>query len=673
MSYAKFATKSELISNAIVADAIIEVSEIKSCDLIEFSGMLTPQCLAMLNTWDSVYPFNLHSFEWTRWCIQNGHFYSTPSGRCSQTVNGVRYAGESPDAFEVWLNELNLNFASKWMMRYAKNNNVRNLDVLIDKWVQYKQINICLSNFVMGSNNPVEVLDNTIQPDWETHVKINAIKTASYRFLELGISSEPAIFKFLELYKKYSVKGRSFNSSKQIALGAITTIAKNQEYWCLPEYVIKSLIGCNAPIPDGGRIGDVWDYISASKMWKVDRNIPKKIAVRLGKEPLWKRYAASTAWTKTMQTLTVMSQADNYRGYTITDKPSSLDEVSKSYWLNVYSHEYENGHEDMETELIDRSELINNFWKEYQKEISKGKFEVIKRLITPTNGWDQAKPFMYRQSEAILGLPNRHLNGNESLEDLYRYLDPNQVLMECFGVNTKSLRKAWDQAIKNADNSVIKWAIALAPKGNSDIACHFLNMEWSIAHYEECVPMLQTLQYHTAIRMLQTTTYKNRGEVHQLQDFHFKDTGMLFNNIVESGNEPRLGRVRCWLTLHEELGRQYIKTQPDSPVAVNPKWQPVNGLSGVNGDWRIQVPTSTAELKWYGEQLSNCVGGYGNNINNGKSIVFVVYWHNTLKYCCEVSPNGYVQQFYGHHNSYPDGVEKELICSVLRDDAKLIH
>jgi hypothetical protein len=298
---------------------------------------------------------------------------------------------------------------------------------------------------------------------------------------------------------------------------------------------------------------------------------------------------------------------------------------------------------------------------------------VVKRLTIPNNGWDTAKPFMYRHIEGILDLPNRLLKGSESLDDLYRYLDPNQVLIECFQINTKSLRKAWDNAIKNADNSVIKWAIALAPKGNSDIACHLLNMEWSIAYYEECVPMLQTLQYHTAIRMLQTTTYKNRGEVHQLQDFHFKDTGMLYNNIIQSGNEPHLGRVRCWLTLHEELGRQYIKTQPDSPVTVNKWWQPLNGLSGIKGDWRIQLPTSTAELKWYGEQLKNCVGGYGNKINNGGCVVFVVYWHNTLKYCVEIDSSGEVDQFYGHHNSSPVWEEKELICNILRDDAKLIR
>lgn len=671
MSYKKTASRSELVIKAIASDAIADFVNCKHSDLVQTDGRLTTQHLKMLPEWEQKYPYNLNSFEWTKWCIENGYFVEG-SGYCATTINGVQYRGEPLPRVEAWLNELKLNYASKWMMRYADRHNIRSIDLLVEKWVQFKRINICLKNYIMGSINPICILDRLVPPEWDDQMKLNIAKTASYRFLGLGISSESAI-KFIELYAQYSVKGRSFASSKQIPFEAMVAIANNQEYWCLPEYVIRNLIYANAPIPDGGRIGDVWDYISASKMWKINRNIPKKIAVRLGKEPLWKRYAASKAWSRIMESLTVMSEADGYCGRTTRNEPSSLNEISKGYWLNISDIDYQHGEEEIETEVINRSELINNFWKEYQKEVSKGRFEVVKRLIVPTDGWEHAKPFEYRQVESVLGLPHKHLKGNESLEDLYRYLDLNQVLIECFGVNTKSLRKTWDKVLKSADNSVIKWALELAPRGNSDIACHFLNMEWSIPYYEECVPMLQTLQYHTAIRMLQTTTYKNRGEVHQLQDFHFKDTGMLYNNIIQSGNEPRLGRVRCWLTLHEELGRQYIKTQPDSPVTVNPKWQPMNGLSGINGDWRIQLPTSTAELKWYGEQLSNCVGGYGNNINNGKSIVFVVYWHNSLKYCVEVSPDGYVQQFYGHHNSSPDWDEKELIVSILKNDAKLIN
>jgi hypothetical protein len=167
------------------------------------------------------------------------------------------------------------------------------------------------------------------------------------------------------------------------------------------------------------------------------------------------------------------------------------------------------------------------------------------------------------------------------------------------------------------------------------------------------------------MKMLQTFTYKHHGEEHSLNDFHYKDTGMLFNNLVREGHTPELGRVRCWLTSHEVLARQYVRYLPNEPVKIPQGWERVQGLCAVDGSWRIELPTSTAELKYWGETLSNCVGGYGRNINEGQSIVFVVYWQGTLKYCAEVNNNKRIAQFYGQRNSSPIWSEKDSVCYAL--------
>lgn len=173
MSYVKFASKSELVSNAIASDAIEDYSDFSLDSIIEFSGALTPQHLSSLDDWNKEYPYNLVDWEewrkwsvrngyfiyspdgqeqgtvvrhyykhypyslvdwedWIMWCVRNGYFTYSPDGLYRAIVDGVRYTGEPLSPFEVWLEKLNLSFLGNWMLRHAEKHNIRNLDVLIN-------------------------------------------------------------------------------------------------------------------------------------------------------------------------------------------------------------------------------------------------------------------------------------------------------------------------------------------------------------------------------------------------------------------------------------------------------------------------------------------------------------------------------------------------------------
>ena len=457
--------------------------------------------------------------------------------------------------------------------------------------------------------------------DWELPLPRN---TFIYALMGLGIKFTAQADKFVQFCRKYATPGRTFGSCYQ-PIDRMAVLATNPEYWCLPDHTIRGMIHGKFKIPNyfanGDRIGNVWDFIPAVKAWSLAPTLPKKIAVRVGKMELWKRYAAMLAWNKV-----------SYQELTGTDQK-------------------------------------NAFWMVFSLECQKGIGNVIQHLLLPHDreGRKPAKPMEYRLVETILGIEYKSLEGNETFAQVAKHLPAKEALQTLFGVSSKSLIQSWAKATPEA----IQWASVIAPKGNIDWINKFLLVDNCIPYFSECVEFLNSLSPSRALAMVQTTTYKHRGEVRQLEDCHFKDTGMIFYQLIKKGFTPNVGRVRCWLTVHEELSRQYISVLPNEQLAVNPKWEAVNGLSAVDGSWRIELPTNTAQLKLWGEQLHNCVGGYGDSINDGYCVVFVVYFLGSLKYCVEVRQKE-VQQFYGQRNSAPDYSERDSVLASLRD-AKLIY
>lgn len=436
--------------------------------------------------------------------------------------------------------------------------------------------------------------------------------TFIYALMKLGVGFAGQANKFIQLYRDHATPGRTFGSCYQ-PIERMATIAKTPEYWCLPCHTVAGLVHGKFNIPTE-RIGNIWDFIPAVKAWKVCPSLPKKIAVRIGDMDLWKRHAAAMAWK----------------------------EVSA---FNC------------------RQEKESQFWGSFNSLCQKGKAFIVKSLI------DQDKVYQTKQAESILFLPMGSLKGISSVEILRDYFSPQESLQGLFGVSSKSLVKTWE---KGVELSTLKWAIELAPSQNIDWINKFLALETTIPFYGECVDFLKSLAPSKAMALIQILDYKSRGVVIPLEDCHYKDTGLMYSNLLKKGYQPELGRVRCWFTTHEELARQAISLLPDEKVTNHPKYQPINGLSAVDKSWVIELPSSTAQLKYWGETLHNCVGGYGDQINGQRTVVFVVKFHQTLKYCVELSPHGDVRQFYGQRNSQPVEDERDAVLSALRD-ARLVY
>lgn len=113
-----------------------------------------------------------------------------------------------------------------------------------------------------------------------------------------------------------------------------------------------------------------------------------------------------------------------------------------------------------------------------------------------------------------------------------------------------------------------------------------------------------------------------------------------------------------------------MKELPDEALPIPAGWERVDGLCSIDGAWTLEFPKRVATLKYYGETLRNCVGGYGPAIKFGRSVIFVVREKGLLTHCVEIS-SGSVNQFYRSGNSSADWGIRESVEVALRQ-AKLI-
>jgi hypothetical protein len=428
---------------------------------------------------------------------------------------------------------------------------------------------------------------------------------------------------FLTLWRVASDHSRTYRSCFQISGSAVLQAIRCKNLKRLPLWVKKVLIESNNLKID--QIGDIWKLIPAAKAWKWEPRLPKRIAVRVGKMEPKKRLIAKYAWKL------------------ITD----LD--------------------------LTRQDYYNRFWISFNQ-LCRNPLLVLEEIQKTAEGHNANWNYQARQVELLCGLPYKFIEyyyPDRTLEYAKDYLNPEEFLKGLFGCVSKPMLTAF----KTCRSYQLKWAIALAPKNNPDVVVRFLTTDL-LDYTEESVGFLQSLGWKASLRMLTTKTYRYRGEDLELPEYLVRDTGMLFNNLINRGVTPVLGRVRCWLTVHEDLGRQYVAILPNETVKVPEIWEPVDGLCGIDGDWSINLPRDTATLKYWGETLHNCVGGYGPKINSGQSVVFVVYVNGELKYCVEASTGDYsntggdlvIQQFSGSHNSYVEAnnVRKDVTASLVK-------
>lgn len=506
------------------------------------------------------------------------------------------------------------------------------IEKILSDWAALKEIRHWMSQQPLEDLKKmalVEILsENSENIDGEP---IERIRFQPQKLLGVGVRFAWQAERFCELYKELCVEGRPWGSCYQPGHTAVLKIATTVNYNRLPLWVKKVVVNSSNPVQIE-RVGNIWRLINCAKAWKHAPALPKGIAEKVGRMSVRSRLLANFAWRE-------VNRLNEYKTW---------DEV-----------------------VVPRSEIVQRFWLEFRRlsnlpilELLKEKFEDIydKKDFNTLRTWAEQTlnlPFGF-----LLEIWGSYKNSifNDIAEKMADFLSPAEVCQRYFGTRGKATQKAFSAC---AGKNQWKWASALA-FGNPDLAQKYLSLPQCVEFEPDAVELLKTIGDGPTLRMVSTTTFKVRGEVKPVEKFHVKDSGYLWSHIK---NKPELGRVRCWLSLHEDLARQFVKEQPNESLKIHPDWQPLNGMCAVDGSWEIEIPHNTSTLKYWGEKLHHCVGGYGPKINSGGCIILGVKIDGIITYTVEMCPDSWSKgkqwscnQFYGVRNS---SAPRELKRSVL--------
>jgi hypothetical protein len=480
-------------------------------------------------------------------------------------------------------------------------------------------------------------------------VEATRFHTCAETLLNIGIRFDWQAERFLSLYKEVMTPGRSWRSCYQVSQEKVLAIATTPNFNRLPLWVKKAMVNADAFEVNPDRIGNIWRLKHCARAWKWCGNLPKAIAERVGRMPVKSRFLAKLAWDEIV--------GDDRAG-----------------WSFFHGHEWQHWN---------RQNLTSEFWLKFREFEQMNFGQLLPYIMGYKNYRDNysrdyaIKSYCQTLLEVALNLPHESLpwndlkwskNQDQLLLGLIDFLSPAKACEHLFGTTGKATVKAF----QNSSPTPRKWAMVLV-NGNADLLQKYLNLQEDlvIGFQEDAIPFLKSLSSEVALRMLQTTTFKVRGEVNNVDSNLVRDAGYLWNQLNKDGTgAPELGRVRCWLTVHETLAKEYVRRQPDYELKVNLDFKRVQGLCAVDGSWELEIPTCNAQLKLWGEQLSHCIGGYGQAVNSGRSIILAVREQGRVTHTIEMTPSGKFygcQQFYGYRNSEPPSALRTSILRTLGD------
>jgi hypothetical protein len=442
------------------------------------------------------------------------------------------------------------------------------------------------------------------------------------KLLHLGIRFAWQAEKFCRLYSEVCNKSRPWGSCYQPSHGKVKAIALTPNYNRLPLWVKKQMINSSVWVQEAtGRIGNVWRLLDCAKAWKWCPNLPKGIAEKVGRLSPKMRILAKIAWCEVSPRLDYCSNLT----------PSERKEI---FWARM-----------SRLSKMPLGELfsIGESWDSWEAQ----------RMVEV---WGNLPHSLV---STVFKTPKGEIETGVALEWMAKVATPSDACLHLFGCRGKATIAAFS-VCENQD--AIRWAIALGIK-SPDLLQKIFALNECIAYQAETVEFLKQLKPEAALRMIATTTFKIRGEVKPVEDFLVRDTGYLWSQIEV---KPDLVRVRCWLSVHEELARRFVAEQPDEAVPIPATWQPLQGLSAIDQSWQIELPTRSGTLKLWGEQLHNCVGGYAPKIKRGDCVVFGVRVDGVVRYAVEMV-GYYCQQFLGDRNSPAPNHIKDLVLLALQD------
>lgn len=447
--------------------------------------------------------------------------------------------------------------------------------------------------------------------------------------------------RFYELYKHVRVEGRVWCSSKQVNQMNVFILSTTPNYNRLPLWVKQIIAKNNHYSVSKDRPGDVWRLIPCAKAWKHCPELPKNIAEKVGKMSVKARIVAKWAW-----------EALNFQGH-------SVARMNQNNWV-------------LWGRKINRTELTNEFYRHFNRLLKMNLVELMRErqddsacnrqfLIEDHNCF---RLLTERQLKLPFGYLLKDWGRYSSKANLPHYLDVIKykgkidiICQHLFGNAGKKTQKLFSSSSKDA----WEWASSSICNGNADVVHKVLSMTDIIKYQSEAIPFLKALPITTRIRLLGATKYKYRGEIMAITDDYIRDTGYLWNQIE---NKPELKRIRCWFSAHELLSTAYVSELPDEPLPIPKGWERVDGLCSVNGSWQLELPKNVATLKYWGKIMQNCVGGYGNAIKQGRSVIFVVKEGHIPTHCVEVCGDRIVQFYRSRNQTANEDIQKSVLRAL---------
>jgi hypothetical protein len=168
---------------------------------------------------------------------------------------------------------------------------------------------------------------------------------------------------------------------------------------------------------------------------------------------------------------------------------------------------------------------------------------------------------------------------------------------------------------------------------------------------------------NTVVRLL---TVKTKGELSSYS--LLSDTITCWMWLKENSPEvlEQRPRIRDLFQYHDWCYKQKVHLEPAFDLPINKEVQ--SQIGPTFEGFEVVFPNSTRDLKAWGHTLSHCVGGYGEAIKQGRSIIFSLNKQGTSCYTVELisNPQGWVlNQFYGYKNSPAPTVLREKMYQIF--------
>lgn len=235
-----------------------------------------------------------------------------------------------------------------------------------------------------------------------------------------------------------------------------------------------------------------------------------------------------------------------------------------------------------------------------------------------------------------------------------RHSDAFTFTRSLFGdrVTRKDLVRSVGGVLEYSGNDATSAAISLGKSVAGLVPTDWV-VEWIPRVGRECVQAAEFPHHINLRRMLKTASDKQLRRLITTDGtaYGLRDSLRSFQLIRDQKPGYLLADINftSFKELHDVLARDQRKMKdPEKPIKYTGK---AAKLPGDYGGYRIVAPKTTYDLVDWGNEMVNCIGGYGYQAVNGSTLLYAVYKGKDLIGNMEIAPGtGNIRQLLGKYN-----------------------